>query len=533
MSDIYRPENKETLPVLLMRQPYGREIASTVVYAQPEYFARAGFIVIIQDVRGRGDSEGTFYPFINERQDGHESIKWAANLVGSDGRVCMYGFSYQAYTQLAVLEDRPAALIAIAPHMSAADLFNGWFYQNGILRLSTTLSWGNQMLREDAWRCGATESATALEKAYLSGGGLAQTLPVAEVDPLCRTDLPSYAKDWLTHPQNGDFWKALDCSAALAESNVAVFHLAGYYDYYSEGSTLAYQCRKDTTHDFFLLAPWKHIPWERWMSGIDFGPDLRIDTDKMLVDFFNAQLGRDDLKHSGARYFVIGENKWRSALKWPPESSDLRFHLSSQGNANSSFGDGVLLAHADTHTISDHFVYDPTVPVTAPGGMSPEWGPVNLQSQQQSNSLLVYDTEKFETAVTIAGHAELVLQVDTTAVATDFVARLSWLRDDGSALFLAMAAASTNDLERESTGAFVVTLKFAATAITLSAGEALRLDIASSAFPLLARHPNTMTDRAQVKNPSQFLRARQTVLHDRLRPSILTLPVIDRDFRSV
>ena len=269
------------------------------------------------------------------------------------------------------------------------------------------------------------------------------------------------------------------------------------------------------------------------MSGIDFGPDLRIDTDKMLVDFFNAQLGRDDLKHSGARYFVIGENKWRSDLKWPPESSDLRFHLGSQGNANSSFGDGVLLAHADTHTISDHFVYDPTVPVTAPGGMSPEWGPVNLQSQQQSNSLLVYDTEKFETAVTIAGHAELVLQVDTTAVATDFVARLSWLRDDGSALFLAMAAASTNDLERESTGAFVVTLKFAATAITLSAGEALRLDIASSAFPLLARHPNTMTDRAQVKNPSQFLRARQTVLHDRLRPSILTLPVIDRDFRSV
>ncbi len=525
-SDIYRTHNKDPLPVLLMRQPYGREIASTVVYAQPEYFARAGFIVVIQDVRGRGESEGDFETFRNEAADGCETIEWASQLDGADGRVCMYGFSYQAYTQLAVLAEKPKALVAIAPHMCAADLYNGWFYRNGILRLATTLSWGNQMLREDAWRRDATDSALALEASYTDMKALTTAYPLASVDPLTREDLPTYASDWLTHTQNDDYWKAIDCTQALADADVAVFHLAGYYDYYSEGSALAYQCRQDTSKDFFLFAPWKHIPWERWMNGMDMGEDLRIDTDAMLVDFFNAQLGRGEAKHQGVQYFVLGENKWRSAPNWPPNSMTCNYYLTSQGNANSSFGDGCLRRHIDANSPSDHFAYDPEVPVTAPGGMMPVWGPVDLKTQQQGNNILVYDTPAFDDAVTIAGHAELELSVATTAEATDFVARLSWLRADGQALFLCMAAASTDDIEQGPNGAYRLKLNFDATALTIPVGDALRLDIASSAFPLLARHPNTKDNRLNLANPSQFQRARQTVYHDAARPSRLQLPII-------
>lgn len=525
-SDIYRTPNNGSLPVLLMRQPYGREIASTVVYAQPEYFARAGFMVVIQDVRGRGESEGDFNTFHNEAADGCETIKWAAQLDGSDGRVCMYGFSYQAYTQLAVLENKPEALVAIAPHMCAADLYNGWFYRNGILRLATTLSWGNQMLREDAWRRKASSSALALEASYSNLKALTNAFPLTEVDPLTRKDLPSYASDWLAHPQNDHYWQGIDCTQALAETNVAVFHLAGYYDYYSEGSALAYQCRQDTSKDFFLFAPWKHIPWERWMNGTDFGKELRIDTDAMLVDFFNAQLGRGEAKHQGVQYFVLGENRWRTAPHWPPNPATSDYYLASDGNANSSFGNGRLGVTIETDSPSDHFTYDPEVPVAAPGGMVPTWGPIDLKAQHQGNNILVYDTPKFEEPLTIAGHAELELSVATSAEATDFVGRLSWLRADGHSMFLCMAAASTDAVEQNAQGSYRLKLKFDATAVTIPAGDALRLDIASSAFPLLARHPNTRANRLELANPSEFKRARQTVFHDQARPSRLRLPTL-------
>jgi putative CocE/NonD family hydrolase len=99
-ADIYRPDAEGQSPVLLMRQPYGRAIASTVVYAHPAWYAAHGYIVVIQDVRGRGTSEGEFKLFWHEIEDGEDAVNWAANLPGSNGKVGMYGFSYQGMTQL-------------------------------------------------------------------------------------------------------------------------------------------------------------------------------------------------------------------------------------------------------------------------------------------------------------------------------------------------------------------------------------------------------------------------------------------------
>ena len=93
-----------------MRQPYGRDIASTVVYAHPVWFARHGYNVVIQDVRGRGDSEGEFYPFRHEARDGAETIAWLRTRPESNGRVGMYGFSYQGMTQLLAAAEQPEGL---------------------------------------------------------------------------------------------------------------------------------------------------------------------------------------------------------------------------------------------------------------------------------------------------------------------------------------------------------------------------------------------------------------------------------------
>ena len=117
-ADVYLPSliaPGQTFPVLLMRQPYGRSIASTVVYAHPSWYASQGYIVVIQDVRGRGISEGVFSLFESEIEDGYDAVMWAANLPHSNGLVGMYGFSYQGMTQLYAAAHRPEALKTICP----------------------------------------------------------------------------------------------------------------------------------------------------------------------------------------------------------------------------------------------------------------------------------------------------------------------------------------------------------------------------------------------------------------------------------
>ncbi len=152
ISDHYYPPQPSPQPTLLMRQPYGRDIASTVVYAHPVWFARHGYNVVIQDVRGRGDSEGDFYPFRHEGADGADTIAWLRKRPESNGRVGMYGFSYQGMTQLLAAAEQPEGLLCISPGMTACDLYHGWFYHQGALRLASTLGWGLQLLKEDARR---------------------------------------------------------------------------------------------------------------------------------------------------------------------------------------------------------------------------------------------------------------------------------------------------------------------------------------------------------------------------------------------
>src|SRR6204780_1254809 len=166
VSDHYYPAGEGPWPTLLMRQPYGRDIASTVVYAHPVWFARHGYHVAIQDVRGRGGSEGAFYPFRHEGPDGAATIEWLRDHPASNGRIGMYGFSYQGATQLLAAAEQPEGLKCIAPHMTAVDLYHGWFYHHGALRLSSSLGWGIQMLREDARRLGLREAGDKLEAAW-------------------------------------------------------------------------------------------------------------------------------------------------------------------------------------------------------------------------------------------------------------------------------------------------------------------------------------------------------------------------------
>src|SRR5262249_4471335 len=148
-TDVYRPVAAGPHPVLLMRQPYGRRIASAVVFAHPAWYAAHGYIVAIQDVRGRGDSGGEYRVFVDDVDDGAAALDWAANLAGASGKVGMYGFSYQGTNQLLAMAGargrggkRPDA---VAPTMAGWSIRDDWACEGGAFRLAGNIGWACQM----------------------------------------------------------------------------------------------------------------------------------------------------------------------------------------------------------------------------------------------------------------------------------------------------------------------------------------------------------------------------------------------------
>lgn len=532
VADVYRPLPTEASPgpwpVLLMRQPYGRDIASTVVYAHPSWYARQGFMVVVQDVRGRGDSEGVFYAFRNEVDDGYDTVMWAASLPGSNGRVGMYGFSYQASTQLLAALGRPAPLKALAPHMTAFDPYSGWFYRDGLLQLSTTIGWAGQMLREDSRRLQSAAEA-ALDANWLSSGRLSHHLPVRDAAPLTDGSLPTYAGDWLRHADADAYWAEFDLLRRVDKLGLPMFHLSGWYDFYLRGSVDGY--RAMAAHhpgQFLLAAPWMHIPWGPSFGGANLGQAAEPAVDDMMAAWFHHWLDHDiprgPAPFAGCRYFVLGENAWREASSWPPPGGrPLVWFLASGGRANSRFGDGRLSPDAASGP-DDLFTYDPEVPVLAPGGNQgghATFGPHDLSAQQQGNNLLVYTSPPLACDLTVAGHPVCGLHVQSSAEETAFVVRLSRVLPDGRALFLSLGAART----RARDGA-EVRVALDPVAVRFGAGERVRVDVASSAFPLLIRHPNTPEDPASVARARDFTRALQVVRHTPESPSFIELPVL-------
>jgi putative CocE/NonD family hydrolase len=543
VSDHYYPPGKGPWPTLLMRQPYGRDIASTVVYAHPVWFARNGYHVVIQDVRGRGGSTGQFYPFRNEGSDGAATIAWLLNHPACNGRIGMYGFSYQGATQLLAAAEQPDGLICIAPHMTAHDLYRGWFYHQGALRLSSALGWGIQMLREDARRLGLREASNKLESAWANIRAQSSVVPYATHPAITDPQLPSYVRDWFAHREEGSYWADLDTSTRVDQIQVPALHIAGWFDTYLEGSIAGYLALLHgagtefaRTNQYLIAGPWVHIPWGDRAGDANFGDAANLDTDAILLRWFNHWLkdSGDFANEPHVRHFALGPNQWRSHDAWPetnasPESSELTHYLHSHGNANSRKGDGSL---SSTAPIADEprdiFVYDPEVPVLAPGGPQALSGPFDQASIELGNNLLVYTSEPATHEIAVLGQPRVRLYASTSAPHADFTAKLVRVTASGRAEFLSIGIARSSWLFRASgyTAHQVHAWEFTLEPISfvLAPGERLRLEIASSAFPLYDRNPSTNAHPHEADNWN-WARSTQQILHSIDHPSALYLPM--------
>jgi hypothetical protein len=483
-ADVYRPAVDGEFPVLLMRQPYGRAIASTVVYAHPTWYAAQGYIVVIQDVRGRGTSEGEFNLFAHEIEDGYDTVQWAAGLPGSTGAVGMYGFSYQGMTQLYAAAAHPIALKTLCPAMLAYDLYTDWAYENGAFCLQANLSWAIQIAAETARRKGDEEAYRALFRA-------AKTLTFDEPVPtrsriLSELDPTSFYHEWLDHPEPGAYWDALSPKTYLQTVDLPMLHIGGWFDTFLRGTLDLYKnmASRSQFRQQLVVGPWAHLPWGRKVGAIDYGMEANNPCDRLQIRWFDHFLkGKDTglLNEAPIQLFEMGSNHWRSLESWNG-AEPTAFHLSSTGLAGMNDQDGKLI---QTSTLNpknslDVLVHDPWRSVPAHGGhASFPSGAIERSALDCRTDILTYTSDPFLQDCHLAGDIVISLFCSADAPSFDLCAVLSEVDPNGGVFNFAQGYRQSRSNPKNNP----LTFALQPTCICIRQGHALRLSLSAACFP--------------------------------------------------
>ncbi|WP_431284704.1 CocE/NonD family hydrolase [Humitalea sp. 24SJ18S-53] len=479
-ASIWRPSGPGPHPVLLMRQPYGRAIASTVTLAHPAWYAAQGFIVVVQDVRGAGSSEGHFIVYANEAEDGAEAVAWAAGLPGSSGRVGMYGFSYQGASQLLAASQAPAALGAITPSMSVWDVYAEKSADGGAFAMAGCGGWAAQMGALEARRRGDVAGHAALT-AWTNAPRYDGTTPACP-EILARTADQHHYEEWRSRPPGDPYWGRVSPSRRIDPTRFAVpaLHSGGWFDYNLSGTWGGYHALAGVAAapQALVIGPWTHLAWAPRQSGQDFGPAALGDMDALHIAWFDWALkGRGGPPVVGARVFDLGTKAWRDFPAWP-RTLPHRLHLAGDGRV--AVREGALSGQSAAAS-TERFVHDPYRPV-------PSTPPLMDRSEiDQRTDVLAFTGTPLAAPLTILGVVRVELAMAADAPSFDVSAVLSVVRPDGRAMVL------TSGYRHVPDGGSVV-VEMTPTCITLAPGERLRLSIAGAAFPAYPVNPGTGTD---------------------------------------
>ncbi|MGD1919584.1 MAG: CocE/NonD family hydrolase [Pleurocapsa sp.] len=513
-ADIYRPDTEEELPILLMRQPYGREIASTVVYAHPRWYAAQGYIVVIQDVRGRGTSQGKFDLFTHEVADGLDTIAWVSKLPQSTGKVGMYGFSYQGMTQLYAAAHQPEALKAIAPAMVAYDLYTDWAYENGSFCLFASLAWAIQLAGETARLAGD-------EAAYLKLYKASRNLPLDGAIPanpeLMRELAPdSFYHQWLNSPNpTAEYWQKRSPKYLLQNVDLPMLHVGGWFDPYLRGTLNLYRAMaaKSKHPQHLLVGAWAHLPWGRKLGAIDYGVEAQNPIDEIQVrwfDYFLKDIATGLLEKAPIRWFEMGSNQWLELNDW--KNNQQAYYLASDGLASIREDRGMLwryetedslessplgeLSEEDLAEVviefdnnTDILVHDPWRPVPALGGHATfPGGSFDRSGLDCRSDILTYTSAPLESDLHILGEVKLEVYCSTDKPSFDLCGVLSTVQPDGKVLNFTQGYITVHS---NSSDIQSVELSFQPTCMCIVAGDSLRLSLSASSFPAYPVNPGT------------------------------------------
>lgn len=548
-ADIYSPAAEGKYPVLLQRTPYNKDGASDFAM---QAVAR-GYIVVVQDVRGRYASDGEWYPFKYEMNDGYDTIEWAASLHDSNGKVGMFGGSYVGATQMLAAVTHPPHLAAICPVVTASNYHENWAYQGGAFEQWFNESWTTGLAQD-------TLNRKIRKEAEPDQGEM--VLPLTEypvIQSKMQTDsvesaheLAPYFADWARHPEYDDYWKQWAIAERYGQIQVPALTIAAWYDIFQGGSFLNYEGMRDHAGNEaarkgqrLLVTIGGHAGGGRKIGSVDFGPAAsEFNEHALTLDWYDYILQGKQNEFSTdkrVKLFVMGENKWRWEDDWPiKRATETKFYLHSDGKANSSAGKGSLSMSTPQTEPADSFIYDPQKPVPTVGGplccgaYRGKLGPEDQSEVEKRNDVLVYTTQPLDKDTEITGHVKLILYAKSSAVDTDFTGKLVDVGPDGFARNVTEGILRAR--YRESTLGSAKLLKpgevykyeidLLSTSNVFLKGHTIRLEVSSSNFPRFDRNLNTGKDAG---SSSTMIKATNSIYHDGEHASVLLLPLVPRE----
>ena len=517
VSDIYRPDVEGTFPVLLMRQPYGRRIASTVVLAHPAWYAAHGYVVVVQDVRGTGSSSGDFEALQAEAADGAQTLAWASGLPGGNGKIGLYGFSYQAMTQYLALAGAAKAGTrlpdAIAPAMGAFDIRDDWAFEGNAFRSAGALGWALQMAALKARHRGDAATLAAIEAVPpYSGGGRA----VLDAHP----GLTHFHR-WLADEEAD--WQRVSPHHLLDGTDLAIpaLHIGGWFDFLLTGTLkgdAAFRAACEAT-SHLLVGPWSHMPWNTSAGTANAGANAAIPVDRAIVAFFDCYLKGEGAPPPPVRLYDMVRQVWRT-FSAMPDPELMPVFLASGGLAATTSSDG-RLAMEPGEGDADWLVHDPFRPAPLVGGhLGTPAGYADRRAADDRADVAVYTMTSSPRPVDLVGPVTAIVHVSSDAPSFDLVATLSVLDPAGAARVLATGIARRRPGE---SGPAIIGLR--AVCATIPPGHTLRLSLQGAAAPAFAVNPGTGDDPD--RTPGQAGRIITLIVaHGGDTPSRLILPVV-------
>ena len=521
-ADIYRPKGDARVPIILVRTPYDNGAAGHV--AAGKLWASRGYAYVAQDVRGRGESDGTFYPLVTEANDGFDSIEWLAGQPWSTGRVGMMGSSYLGWVQMYAAIKKPPSLKALIPTVTPPDPDRNFPVQFGVYGPST-LSW-----------LAAISGKTMQDISEHDLRAVYSHHPLYQADLLLGRTMPAW-RDWLDHPTRDAYWEAQSFQGALKDVDLPMLHISGWYDDVLIGTTENYAITRDKRNQFLLIGPWGHrINQGRKLGAIDFGPAAVQNLDDLYLRWFDRWLkdAPNGIERSSkVRVFVMGSNHWREATEWPlPATKFVRYYLASGGKANSRLGDGRLTTEVRGAEPPDRYRADPgnPFPFVTDDAFSQIGGPDDYAQVELRRDVLIYTSTPFLAPTTICGPLSATIFAASSAKDTDWATKVVAVRPDGFALRLndgvvraRFRQGRDREIPLEPGKVEQYRIDNWATCIEMGRGWRIRLEIASHAFP---KYDINMQTGGPIGKETVGVVADQQVYHDGEHASYLELPII-------
>lgn len=532
-TNVWLPSDIEAgarIPAIFIRTPYGR-LSGVKPWLR---FVKRGYALVVQDVRGREDSDGEWIPYKYDRNDGDDTLNWIAEQSWSDGNVGMIGGSYLGYVQWAAAASGNPHLKAVVSLVAAGPPFIDIKRKGGIYP-SGALAWSFMMADQ------------RMDKSALNREDWDEIVCIRPIKDIPKRVLGKNIHFWdeyMKHPDNDDFWQESDWTLHGDKANVPSIIISGWYDDNGMGSTAAWEMNEkhNRPNQKLIFGPWKHhFNTTREIHGVKFSSDaIRYDLDALCIRWFDKFLKNIDNevdKEPPVQYYVVGENKWVNSEKWPPENAEYKnMYLHSCGNAKTSFGDGTLKTMPPEDQPYDSYVFNPEDPAPFLIDISENEMnvPENYKDVDIREDVLVYTSDALKEDTVIAGNVYARLYASSSARDTDWIVRLEDVDVSGNSIRLVdgiLRARYRKSFENpellEPNKVEEYSIHMTKIACMFKKGHRMRVTITSGAKNLAFPNHNTGNNPTE---DVEMLCAFQRVYHDEKYPSHVKLPIIKGSF---